>query len=979
MKRRILTALLAVCLVVALGTIGAFADSSTLPDPDENGNIILTEDVSLASAYTVDAGETITLDLAGFNITAASTSAFIVNGKLIIKDSTAVTSPVVSSDYSSVTYTSGEITSSKTTVLAQNGGQVIVESGSVISTGNIALYANGNTSQSGAAVTSSIVVNGGFVKAREFAGSAQGNGASFTVTGGVLFAEDNAALGGNGTNNSTDNRSGTTMTISGGTLISNIITPGYIACGIYHPQQGLLTITGGTIVANGGVGILMRAGGADISGGTIIASGNVNGKVGDSSVQVPSCGIVYDLAANYPSLEKADDAILSGTVSVTGGQGALSILTASGDSEPHDNIVVYGGTYKDASGADKGAEEFIPDNVSMKVDDNGNVVADDATTVATVNGVGYSDLQDAFNAAESGDTVKLLKSIDVAMDGVASNNGALTIANDGVKFDGGNFTITATGTNDNGSTHVLLITGDNVEVSNLTVDAANIAKGGAIQAFQATGVELNNVTVKNSRGAGLIVNGSSVTATAFNTVNNAWGGVNVDTGSNPVDTKFVLKSGNVETVYTDNDETTKSAEIVVDGGTVGTIYNHVDAGDGNNKITINGGNVTELADLSETSQAVITVTGGTFGMDITGVADTHPNYQVQSGSNYSYYATSEEALAAAGAGDVVTYVGDTSTTTTYTVTFKLFDNNSYTVTVPSGTKIKLPSESRTNYYLAGWKCNGVTYNVGYEVQVNTNLTFTAIWKNGEYDITIDSTIKHGDITTNVSSADKDDIVYIYVDPNLGYKLKDINVYYTIGTNKYPVTVYTASAAYTYDYYFKMPSNSVVVTATFEPDGMPFVDVRPYQWHYDAVYYAWSNGLMEGDSDYTFNPDGKMTRAMFWAVLGRIDGETITGTDWVDEARTWAMAEGVSDGTDPYGEITREQMVTMLWRYLGEPKGSAYLSIYTDANTISSWAKDAMVWAIDEGIIEGITSTTIVPRGTATRAQCATIFMRAEID
>ena len=141
MKRRILTALLAVCLVVALGTIGAFADSSTLPDPDENGNIILTEDVSLASAYTVDAGETITLDLAGFNITAASTSAFIVNGKLIIKDSTAVTSPVVSSDYSSVTYTSGEITSSKTTVLAQNGGQVIVESGSVISTGNIALYA----------------------------------------------------------------------------------------------------------------------------------------------------------------------------------------------------------------------------------------------------------------------------------------------------------------------------------------------------------------------------------------------------------------------------------------------------------------------------------------------------------------------------------------------------------------------------------------------------------------------------------------------------------------------------------------------------------------------------------------------------------------------------------------------------------------------------------------------------------------------
>ena len=372
----------------------------------------------------------------------------------------------------------------------------------------------------------------------------------------------------------------------------------------------------------------------------------------------------------------------------------------------------------------------------------------------------------------------------------------------------------------------------------------------------------------------------------------------------------------------------------------------------------------------------VNVSGGTYGMSIKDVADDHPDYQVQSGNYYSYYDDIDAALAAAGAGDVVTYVGGTSATTTYTVTFNLYGTNYYTVTVPAGTEITLPRESYGSYYLAGWKCGGVTYAVGQKVPVNGPMTFTAIWKNGQYDIVIDATMKHGDIYTNVSSADAGEYVQISVDPDLGYKLKSLTVYVSLN-NK--VTVYTASAISPYDYYFVMPGATVFVTATFEVDGMPFVDVRPYQWHYDAIYYAWSNGLMEGLSDYIFEPDGDMTRAMFWAVLGRIDGKDITGINWVSQARSWAMANGVSDGTDPNGKITREQMVTMLWRFLDKPTGTAYLSVYSDANTISSWAKDAMAWALDEGIIKGITSTTIVPRGTATRAQCATIFMRAEID
>ena len=119
----------------------------------------------------------------------------------------------------------------------------------------------------------------------------------------------------------------------------------------------------------------------------------------------------------------------------------------------------------------------------------------------------------------------------------------------------------------------------------------------------------------------------------------------------------------------------------------------------------------------------------------------------------------------------------------------------------------------------------------------------------------------------------------------------------------------------------------------------------------------------------------MTRAMFWAVLGRIDGATITGANWVETARSWAMAEGVSDGTNPNDYVTREMMVTMLWRYAGEPESEESLSGYSDAANVSDWAAEAMSWALETGVIEGVTATTLQPQGTATRAQCATIFMR----
>lgn len=161
----------------------------------------------------------------------------------------------------------------------------------------------------------------------------------------------------------------------------------------------------------------------------------------------------------------------------------------------------------------------------------------------------------------------------------------------------------------------------------------------------------------------------------------------------------------------------------------------------------------------------------------------------------------------------------------------------------------------------------------------------------------------------------------------------------------------------------------------EPEQLSFTDVASGAWYTDAVNYVVANGLMEGTSTTTFEPDATMTRSMVWAILARIDGEAVTGGSWVDIARDWAMANGISDGTDPNRSVTREQLATMLWRYAGEPATAANLAGYSDGASVSAYAVDAMSWCVEHMIITGVTDTTLVPQGTATRAQCATMLMR----
>lgn len=159
--------------------------------------------------------------------------------------------------------------------------------------------------------------------------------------------------------------------------------------------------------------------------------------------------------------------------------------------------------------------------------------------------------------------------------------------------------------------------------------------------------------------------------------------------------------------------------------------------------------------------------------------------------------------------------------------------------------------------------------------------------------------------------------------------------------------------------------------------MDFTDVED-AWYTEAVEYACHHGLMGGYGDGVFHPNGTVTRQQVWMILARMSGEDPAD---MAEARAWAIESSVSDGTSPTAAITRQQLVTMLWRCardrgfdvsMGEDTN---ILSYTDALSISEYAVPAMQWACGEGIISGYDDGSLRPHATATRAHAAAMVAR----
>lgn len=230
--------------------------------------------------------------------------------------------------------------------------------------------------------------------------------------------------------------------------------------------------------------------------------------------------------------------------------------------------------------------------------------------------------------------------------------------------------------------------------------------------------------------------------------------------------------------------------------------------------------------------------------------------------------------------------------------------------------------------------------------------------------------EHGSVTASSDWAVVGSEVTLTVTPDEGWRLGSLSA---VGPDGAQLALRSLGGG---KYAFTMPGGKVTVSAVFvRGEGLGFTDVAPGAWYYDAVAYVSENGLMNGVDTGIFDPDGSLTRAMVWTILARIEGaDTEGGETWYAKARDWAMETGVSDGTDAMGAITREQLVTMLWRSRGELVVD-FLLTARDADSISSWAYEAMRWAVSEGIIEGDENGFISPAATATRAQAAAIIMR----
>lgn len=238
-------------------------------------------------------------------------------------------------------------------------------------------------------------------------------------------------------------------------------------------------------------------------------------------------------------------------------------------------------------------------------------------------------------------------------------------------------------------------------------------------------------------------------------------------------------------------------------------------------------------------------------------------------------------------------------------------------------------------------------------------------------------MESGDIYWNIHMGDYGNIIIenqgrylVYDDEQMKF---DVQIYYTYNGSSYPACEVFPI------YLFKDACECI-----------RFNDIDTRSWYHEGVEYVLENEIMGGMSSYTFEPNSNLTRAQLVTILYRIAGKpSVEGLEnpftdvskgtWYTDAVIWAASEGIVNGMTatsfaPNKNISREQIAAILYRYAGKPAGSGTLSAFPDAASVSSYAVDAMSWAVGEGIINGM-GGKLTPMGNATRAQISTILYR----
>lgn len=325
----------------------------------------------------------------------------------------------------------------------------------------------------------------------------------------------------------------------------------------------------------------------------------------------------------------------------------------------------------------------------------------------------------------------------------------------------------------------------------------------------------------------------------------------------------------------------------------------------------------------------------------------------------SEYGTLQEAVNAAKSGDTIVLTQDCDEKISVSGKSVTIDLDGHTYD-----KDKITLGSRCSMSVSDGKIT-ITYSAPSGGGSSSS-------SSGDYTVSVENS-KHGTVTVSPKRADKGDTVTITVKPDNGYELDELTV-----TDKDGDTVKLQSKGGN-KYTFTMPGSKVTVEATFtleKEENLPFADVAEDYWAVEEITWAYENGYMNGVSAERFAPGSTVTRQQLWMVLARL---TEFNPSNMTEAQHWAVESKISDGSNPGGALTRQQMVTILYRWAQQMgydvSGRADLSAFPDNASVAAYATEPMTWAIAEGIISGTTEGLLNPAGTATRAQFAVILYR----
>ena len=323
-------------------------------------------------------------------------------------------------------------------------------------------------------------------------------------------------------------------------------------------------------------------------------------------------------------------------------------------------------------------------------------------------------------------------------------------------------------------------------------------------------------------------------------------------------------------------------------------------------------------------------------------------------------------------------------------TVKVLDANATLNATISGSSKTIYVENGTGENITV-TINGTTKTI--EKNASEDFTYTHSSSSGttRYSVEVRGTTG-GTVTASPTRAAKGATVTLTVRADEGYQLDGL----TVTDSKGGTVKLTDKGSGTYT--FTMPASKVTVQASFtqnQSGTLPFTDVKTGDWFYEAVQYVYDKGMMTGVSADRVAPASTTTRGMIVTILYRLENEpAVSGgsafTDvesgaWYADAVAWAAANDIVNGTSattfaPNSPITREQMATMLYRF-AQYKGMDAVTLqenltgYPDGDQVSDYAIPAMNWAVGQGLIAGMENGTLVPQGSATRAQVATILMR----